>query len=788
MANKTIYKLTFVIAALLYMGCRESMHYDDVFPALHPRYLRISEKELYAPSSNTYSTTLSVYSENTPWTFDKSPSWLSLNPSKGNSEADVTMVFTENLSADTSRYAVFFFSDDVDDWDYRIPISVNQPAVTPYLRLSTDYINASGGVNRQEVTIYSNAHWRAESSASWVKVDKADSLLLLSFSDNQTGEYRTAHVTVEASHCSEIIVVSQAPAKAETSVNELVFDNTAVSATFSITSETSWIASASDSWLQVSPDEGQAGTTEVTIDLAPNMNVSERNGYITFRCNNITELLTMKVVQKGLYLETDTDELVFGAQPCSREIVINSNVDWAVTYCPQWATPTITEGQGNATFSVQVEENVSTYERSGYMLIESPGLNLSKRIQLTQHGKSFEMGTTVMEFSDKASTNTVDIITDGAWEAHCNVDWVILSPYMASGNSVLSVSVTENTSDNERIAFVNVTVSDKTIELTVRQQGKFLSLDESQLVIPSKGGSVNVYVNTNDSWEARLEDASEWLSLSTAHGDGAVDVTVTATDNASVNERTDILSITTKNNLAIQLPIRQEARYLKVNMTDILFFARGGTSDVVTIETNGAYKISQTGDWFALSRSGNSFTVIATENRTNGWREGSITITLTDLTEGSYEVVIPVKQVQVGCSFTLSGYGQDNNQDDTNGGGTLENGGYHDDVSWDASSGGLTISLQSYTVDNNWNANTTNSFTVVVTGYKNDKDWSNNGLSDTALGKDGFNDDGSHDATNGTDSTLGKEDYNNDNNHDTSNATNTTLERKGFGADNNWNE
>ena len=787
MANKTIYKLTFVIAALLYMGCRESMHYDDVFPALHPRYLRISEKELYAPSSNTYSTTLSVYSENTPWTFDKSPSWLSLNPSKGNSEADVTMVFTENLSADTSRYAVFFFSDDVDDWDYRIPISVNQPAVTPYLRLSTDYINASGGVNRQEVTIYSNAHWRAESSASWVKVDKADSLLLLSFSDNQTGEYRTAHVTVEASHCSEIIVVSQAPAKAETSVNELVFDNTAVSATFSITSETSWIASASDSWLQVTPDEGQAGTTEVTIDLAPNTNVSERNGYITFRCNNITELLTMKVVQKGLYLETNVDELIFEAQLCSRDLSINSNVDWEIAFCPQWATPTITEGQGNVTFSVQVEENVSTYERSGYLLIESPGLNLSKRIQLTQYGKSFEMGSTVMEFSDKASTNTVEIITNGSWEAYCDVDWVTLSPHMASGNSVLSVSVTENTSENERIALVNVTVSDKTIELTVRQQGKFLSLDESQLVIPSKGGSVNVYVNTNDSWNARLKDASEWLSLSTAHGDGAVDVTVTATDNASVNERTDILSITTKNNLAIQLPIRQEARYLKVNMTDILFFARGGTSDVVTIETNGAYKISQTGDWFALSRSGNSFTVIATENKTDGWREGSITITLTDLTEGSYEVVIPVKQVQVGCSFTLSGYAEDTNQDSASGNGDFNNSGYNDDIDWNVSIG-FTVTLKSYTTDNNWDANSSSAFTVNVTGFVDDKNWNNNDSIDTTLGKDNFGDDSSLDNDDSSNTTFDKDDFSNDEDCDTDDSSNTAFDKDDFGDDKNWDE
>ena len=782
------YWLKLLLLAFLCIGCKETLHESNVSPLLRPRHLDISVRNYTAPSAKALSTKLSVSSTETPWTFSGWPSWVTLNPSCGSGNADVEMSLTENFSADTARYSLFFFADDVDDWDYRVSVSVNQPAATPYLTLSMNDIEVTGAATEHRVEVTSNAKWSVASDVPWIKIEKQESSFLVMISDNQTGDFRKASIVVKALECEEILTVSQLPAHAEVTNKNLEFENSAASAKFAITSETSWTAFVSDTWLQVSPEQSGAGSTEVTIDLAPNTGISKRKGYVTFCCGDAVELLTIQVVQEGLHIESNVDEVVFDAQANAQELQINSNVDWVVTFCPQWVVPSRTEGSGDEIINLQAQENVSTYERSGYLIIESLGLSLSKSILLTQKGKTFTIGETVIDFSDDASTNKVDIITDGTWESFCNADWVELSPSSGCGNSTLSISVIENISPNDRIAFASVVVSDKTIELTIRQQGKFLSLDDSQLVIPSKGGSANVFINTNDSWEARLEDASEWLALSTMQGDGDVNLTITATDNASVNERTEVLGITTKNNLSIQLPIRQEARYLKVNMTDILFFSRGGTSDLITIETNGAYKISQTGDWFALRRSGNSFTVVATENKTDSSREGCITLALTDLKEGSYEVVIPVKQVQVGCSFTLSDYAEDTNQDSASGDGDFNNSGYNDDIDWNASIGSFTVTLKSYTTDNNWDANSSSAFTVNVTGFVDDKNWNNNDSIDTTLGKDNFGDDSSLDNDDSSNTTFDKDDFSNDEDCDTDDSSNTAFDKDDFGDDKNWDE
>ena len=329
---------------------------------------------------------------------------------------------------------------------------------------------------------------------------------------------------------------------------------------------------------------------------------------------------------------------------------------------------------------------------------------------------------------------------------------------------------------------------DKTVELLVKQQGKYLSLGDAQLDIPTQGGNTNLFIDTNDKWQARLENNATWLSLSKTEGEGKVNMVVTATDNTSLNDRSDVLEITTINSLSTRLPIMQEGRYLTVSASDILFFARGGTSENITIKTNGAYKISQIGEWFVVKHTGNSFVVTTLRNEADGWREGSITITLTDLTEGSYAVTIPVVQIQVGCDFTILGYDKDENQDDASGEGGFNNNKFNEDIDWDASLGKMFgIRLTGFTIDNDWNAKG-GKFTVTATGYADDKEWNNKDSVNTTIGKDNFGDDKNQDVNNSTDTTIGKENFGEDKNQDVNNSTDTTISKDNFGDDKNQDE
>lgn len=778
--------LLFIPFLFCLVGCEEHINTNnEVVPSLIPRSLNVSEVRITAPSSKAYTTRLSVTSINSAWLFEGFPSWISMEPHYGTSSTTVSANFTANLSADTSRYALFFLRDNMEDWDYKQAITAIQPEAIPYLKLSTNSLNCSGAVCEYRVDVLSNATWRVEESCAWASTEISDSALYLNVQVNNTGEYREADIYVHAASCMDLIHITQAPASAVVEEKALNFSNQATSVKLSITSESAWQATTSASWLQIAPENGPAGTTEITIDATPNTNIAERRGYITFSCNTSAELLTMEIVQEGLYIERDKSVLSFGAKEGSIDLHINSNVAWEITSIPQWATASVRSGNGNASISISVEDNPSIYQRTGTLKIESPGLDLSTTVLLKQEGKTFNIGTTLLEFSDKSSTNTVDITTDGTWEAHCDAEWLTMSPHSASGNSSLAISVTENTGHSDRMATVSVTMSDKTIELAVHQQGKYLSVDNNQIVFPTKGGAKNLHIATNDIWKAMLKENADWLKLSESEGEGLIDMTLSATDNASVNERSDILNIATKHGLNVALPIKQEARRLSVSASDVLFFYRGGTSEVITIQTNGEYRISQVGDWFSVSRTGNSFTVNASRNETKESREGNITITMTDLTEGNYAVTIPVAQTREGCSFTLSGFGGDDNQDATSGEGNFTGNGFGSDDNQDATSGegnitgngfgadfdwsasagkAFTVNLIDFVTDSNWNAINNNTFTVTIIGYRDENDWNNNDSLDTSLDKENFSNDTNQDNNDLVDSPLSKEDFVDDEN------------------------
>ena len=118
------------------------------------------------------------------------------------------------------------------------------------------------------------------------------------------------------------------------------------------------------------------------------------------------------------------------------------------------------------------------------------------------------------------------------------------------------------------------------------------------LTYTSKGGGLNVSISTNDNWTAEIDKiATSWLTLSKASGDSNVDVKITATDNPSVNSRSANVYFTTVNSQSVRVLVNQDARFLTVDMQEVLFYSKGGKSDVITISTDGTYSLSTKESW-----------------------------------------------------------------------------------------------------------------------------------------------------------------------------------------------
>ena len=719
--------LIYIVGTLLLMGCSEQ--YDEnlgLSPTLKPRYISVT------PTSLTYSSakgsqSLNVTSAQTPWKMENSITWLTLSPTSGEASSSVAADVTENVSGDEARTGIFYLKANVEDFNRETPISVTQSGATPVITLSKSEFDIPGTPTTETVTVSSNCSWSVSSSADWLVATQNKDEISLAAKSNESDDYRTATVSVVHSGTTNVtknITVRQAPASISASTESLVFNNTASSVEVTITSEANWTATTSDSWIEIAPTSGTAGSTTMKVSVSPNTSVNERTGYVIVSIGGI-QRIQIPLRQRGIYIETNKTELAFKAAGGSLDLSVLSNTTWEVTSAPSWVTVSPTSGEGDGKVKVTAQENPNTANRSGVMHITQSGLNIDVAITVTQEGKSFDINTTVLNFNDKQETQTVQITTDGTWSARTDATWITLSPQSGTGNANLSVSVSENTSDDERTGEVIVTMGDRTANIAVVQKGKYFTVSNNLLTYTSKGGVLNVSITTNDKWTAKVQGNSDWLKLSSTSGSGDIEVKVTAADNPSVKSRSDTIIFATTHDQSVRVVVRQDARYLRVDTRELLFYAKGGTSEAITITTDGKYTITCSDTWITVKESGSTFTVTTSENKTIDARTGHVTIALTDLKEGTLALTLTVTQLNYGGSFLTQGYGEDIDYDDRGKiSGTLTITSFGSDSNYDdKKTGNVTLTVSNYQSDTNWDDKGNSKVTVTVSEYKNDIDY-----------------------------------------------------------------
>lgn len=735
----------YIILALLFVGCSDKYSGElGLKPTLTPRYIKVSPTSLTFAANPSYTQSVSIETMETPWKIDNGLNWVSLSSTSGKSTTSVNINASENTDGSKARTGVFYVQADVNDWNYETGVAVSQAAATPYINVSRTTVTLKGAACSTTIDVTSNCTYEISESAEWLSTSQKGNTITLTASANETNEYRNA--TIMLSHdgsysATAKITVTQAPASINATTETLTFENTAGEADVNITSEANWTASTSYSWINVSPENGEAGTSTIKISVSPNTSVEERNGYVVLSIGN-KERIQIPIKQRGIYIETDKSECNFDASTGTQTIQIRSNTSWQISNLPTWISVDKTNGSGNAEIKVIVEDNPNTTERDGEFLISQSGLSAQAIVKVHQKGKSFDVTSTTLTFTDKQETQNVSIATDGSWQASANVDWITVSPKEANGDATLCISVSENNTDNERTGKVTVIMADVSAIIAVVQKGKYFTIDNNLLNFTSKGGKLGVTMTTNASWKARMGANIDWLTVSPLSGSGNSEIAISASDNPSVNDRSTNVYIDALGR-NVNVLVTQKARYLTIDTNELLFYSKGGTSNNVTISTDGEYSIDSQDNWLTINEKGNTFTVSASENTTKEARIGHITITLTDLKQGSYAVTLTVTQLNYGGTFLRKDYEEDKDYDHSGtSSGSLTITGFGEDSNYDTNSqSGTKLSVVSFKSDASWDSSTTSSAKVSITGYNQDKNLDSNTNSSGTVNKDGYSND-----------------------------------------------
>lgn len=639
-----------------------------------------------------------VRCQNIPWHFTDYAEWMHITPTRGN-ESVVAKYKTDDNNSPYFRLATFYFSaQDTAKWHVIQEYYAWQNGSNPYLYLDMDGMDANSRYG--EITVSGQANTISipiRTNMTDIKIEFVETKtnvcatisngnLIVNVPENTTLSENNSWIALQGTYSYmdensedhwEVrgfeLKVTQLMANITTSAEELKFGKDKSTTKIKIKSDLPWTASTAQTWISLDKVEGQVGESELSISVTDNISATSRMGSIYFHMGE--QEVRIPVIQNGCQFIV-VDGITDGTMKVSDAVssgTITIETDfpqWKIASAPEWITFTPSEGgAGRHTLTYSVSDNPNTTSRTGNVKFEAEGIRLDCTISVEQAGKSFGDFTNVIQFENTASTSSINIPTNGTWSASTDADWITLSPTTGMGNQPLSISVSDNTSDDERLGVVKVTVGQTTKLFTVIQKGLYFTIDQTTLnPFASKGGTIALNISTNQSWTAEVEGHSDWLTLSATSGTGSAVLKITASDNPTLDDRTETVILTRENKQSIRLIVRQLGRYLKLSSQTCDFFYKGGTAEPVIVYTDGSWTAESADiySWLTMQvENGDSSSKIiltAQPNESETTRTATILLYLNNLAGENSKVKVTelkVTQYGVGTHFTLANYDED---------------------------------------------------------------------------------------------------------------------------------
>lgn len=674
-----------ILSCLSLLGCNEEYNSStNLTPSLKPKYLNVTPTNItFSAEASLKKDAISITSMGTSWNISNPTEWISVTPTIGDSDASISIGVKENTAAENARVGIVYLNSD--SWDCNTPIAITQDGAKPYININKREVIVTSAEHIETITIESNCKWDVFYDSDWLSVKKDNNAITISITPNSTSnDYRNATIVVRHegnTPLNETIIIKQAPAAITSSKETIKFENIASSVTIDIDAKTSWTASTTNSWIKLSPKSGSSSASKLTIEVAPNTSTNERTGYVIINLGG-EQKTQIPVKQDGIFATALQNELNFLSTGGTLSLDINSNTSWMLKAACNWIdfsnvenaankssrleiiTTKETEGSGNKRVNITASENTSTTNRNITIELILLETGETTRINVNQPGMVLNIGTKVCKFDDKPTSKIVDVVANGLWTATTAADWITLSPETDAGNSELTIKVSENKEADERSGIVTVKMGNKLSTFIVIQSGKYFTIDNSLLNFNSKGGDMNISISTNGSWESSIDESgASWLSLSESSGNGDAKIIVSAADNPSMSSRSASIFIDTEFEKNICINIEQKGRYLTIDASEVSFFAEGGSSEAININTDGKIQLICNDTWIQIQKTGNTLILKASENNSSGPRTGKVIIMMTDLEGDSYSAQIDIVQLHYGGSFVRKEYDEDKNWD-----------------------------------------------------------------------------------------------------------------------------
>lgn len=281
-----------------------------------------------------------------------------------------------------------------------------------------------------------------------------------------------------------------------------------------------WTATASEEFVTVGPESGEAGDNlKITVSVPEYEGYDDRTATVTLTCGD--DIKTIQVTQKkkgALVLAPSTIQVPAEGKSLSIVVQANSNVTAAIV---DDAKTWISELKGlvDYGFTFVIAPNEAVESRTGQIVFTNE-TGETETITLEQAGtpivgKITLQGEDAFTVSDEGGQLEVAFNATLGWTASSSEEFVTVEPKTGEAGDVsVTLTVAENDSYDPRTATVTLTCDEdvKTIEITQKQKGALL-MTENALDVAVEGGVVNIVAKANSDVTAAIaEDAQSWIT------------------------------------------------------------------------------------------------------------------------------------------------------------------------------------------------------------------------------------------------------------------------------------
>lgn len=548
----------------------------------------------------------------------------------------------------------------------------------------TDEYSLTAEAQSFQISFTCSMQWKVECNADWLTFSPnsgngGTANITVSATANPKTAARSAYVYISNVNGEELcqIFVTQEGSSGSGSLSDLTNVNArGASYHMSFSSTVAWRTLTEASWIEVVPESGDAGTTDVKINVLPNTSSVSRCQYLYFMTSYGYILFQMRIDQLGASIISDPNQIQFVAAGESKTISINSDVEWTANSDYDWISVSPASGGiGTTSVTITTTENPSDCARSANLTFGNKSVySVSTSVSCSQAGTDFNTDENNLTLSWNAQDYTIPLQVSGNWYAAVSDNWITLDKYSGSGNDEITLSVTENTSDSKRTGSIDITSDGEILKISLTQKGQYLTIDTESTRFAQSGGSLTLSVGTTVgavSHIVYIDTKTEWLSCTESEGTDNVIFTIVAGENPNCYSREAYFVIepneiynSTSIREGIKVHITQEGRSIRLSQSKIAISGVGGESEKVFIDADGEYEVYRESDanWFSLINTDDGFYIVATTNTTGSARTGKVIIALCDLPTGqTYEVELIVEQSSRTFGFFIDDYGTDQN-------------------------------------------------------------------------------------------------------------------------------